>query len=816
MPIYPSLRAAVGRDRAAREGCKNSSSGLRHRGGPADEGLVAVPPRLARTRRDRIARAARWAISTAAALGAGGVLLFFSQPAAALVTKTEGGESVGITPREAHFYRDASVELKGLETGEAFIDEATASFTSNGAPVLHSANTYAIYWDPQAYYHGYWEEAIDGFMANMGNASGSLSDVFATDTQYTDSTNTPATGGSAFHGAYTDFNPYPEAGCEDPHPFEGGAPEVNKKPVCLTDAQVRAQLSEFITQHSLPKGMGTVYYLLTPPGVAVCLDTGGVATGHCSEFGGTFKELEEEEKNRQGAEEAKSAFVPSGNYESYERSFCSYHGAIGEGSASTVLYAMIPWTAGGAGDGHLFAADQTSDYPCQDGGFEPFTKPTGEPQEKEREKEKTPLEIEEFNKKNAKEKREAEEAEALGLTGPHLQEPNQLGEVIDVDSDHDLGLSDVIINQIATQQQNAVTDPLLNAWQDSSGKEVMDECRNNFEPKPGGAANAVPTTRSGTLFNQTIGKDYYLNDAFNMAGMRLPYPAVTCLQGVTDNPVFTAPNAVNANEIVGFNGMESSIYLNSTLTFPSKALTYPTFTWNFGDGTPEVGGFAPGSTSENSPASSPCPAPWIAPCAASTFHSYTYGGTYQVTLTVKDVGGHVNSVTQPITVVGPQPPAAAGSGSGQLNGSGGAGTGAPGSGPGGSPGGVHHTPVATAAILSRSLRRALRKGIVIRFSVNEALAGHVEVMLAASIARRRHIAGASAVGLPAGTPPQTIIAKSVLITAKGGTGTLTLHVGSKTAERLRRLHKASFLMRLMVRNGTGGNVIVLAPATLAG
>src|SRR5437588_1428156 len=142
MPIYPSLRAAVGRDRAAREGCKNSSSGLRHRGGPADEGLVAVPSRLARTRRDRVARAARWAISTAAALGAGGVLLFFSQPAAALVTKTEGGESVGITPREAHFHRDASVELKGLETGEGVIDEATASFTSNGAPVLHSANTY--------------------------------------------------------------------------------------------------------------------------------------------------------------------------------------------------------------------------------------------------------------------------------------------------------------------------------------------------------------------------------------------------------------------------------------------------------------------------------------------------------------------------------------------------------------------------------------------------------------------------------------------------------------------------------------------------
>ena len=43
-----------------------------------------------------------------------------------------------------------------------------------------------------------------------------------------------------------------------------------------------------------------------------------------------------------------------------------------------------------------------------------------------------------------------------------------------------LGLADLIVSQIGVQQQNIVTDPLLNAWQDSAGNEVTDECRNSI------------------------------------------------------------------------------------------------------------------------------------------------------------------------------------------------------------------------------------------------------------------------------------------------------------------------------------------------
>ena len=36
------------------------------------------------------------------------------------------------------------------------------------------------------------------------------------------------------------------------------------------------------------------------------------------------------------------------------------------------------------------------------------------------------------------------------------------------DGSPDTGLADLIVSQIGVQQQNIVTDPLLNAWQDTA------------------------------------------------------------------------------------------------------------------------------------------------------------------------------------------------------------------------------------------------------------------------------------------------------------------------------------------------------------
>jgi hypothetical protein len=655
-----------------------------------------------------------------------------------------------------------------------------------GHPVVHGESVYAIYWDPTDHYHGDWQDQIDRYLSNVGSASGALNSVFAIDTQYTDKSNLPAANTTSFHGAYTDTAIYPANGCVDPDP-----PQIADRigpgntPVCLTSTQMTAQLEAFITAHGLPKGMGTVYFLLTPPAVTVCLDGGGVG-GHCSGAGNT---------------EAL-----------YEHSFCSYHsyvnpGGLPTGDGNTILYGVIPWSAGGFGDPHLTSTDRTPGWECQDGGLDPTSKPPGEV---EHAHEKNQKEKEAFEQMDLEEKEVVEEQERF--EGAHEQEPNQQP-CPTPDGGCDTGLADLITNQLSLEQQNIVTDPLLNGWQDSTKSENTDECRFAFAMTIGGSLAALPETHAGTLYNQQLGQGvYYLNDAFNLAGMRLPYPGIPCLPGAALDPKFTAPSIVNSGEIVGFDGMESNITLNAAVNFPgggAPANNYATYSWNFGDGATATG---------SAPGAPPCEVNWNNPCAASAFHSYTYGGTYLVTLTVTDVGGHRAAVTHEVTVLGPPPPGAPGA-AGGPGASSGAGSGA------GSGSGSGHVvpppgkPIASAAVVSRSLKTALRKGVAVGYSVNEQVTGHFEVLMSRTLARKLKIHGSLAVGLPAGTPPEVVIAKAFLVTTKAGRSVMHVKLPKSVAARLRHAHSAPLMLRLVVRNAASTHpetTTVISSATLVG
>ena len=255
--------------------------------------------------------------------------------------------------------------------------------------------------------------------------------------------------------------------------------------------------------------------------------------------------------------------------------------------------------------------------------------------------------------------------------------------------------------------------------------------------------------------------------------------------------------------------MESDISLNDDIgyskTTGAEESKYATYKWNFGDETPEITGLAPGAPSLNSPETSPCELPWEAPCAASTFHSYRYGGTYNVTLTVTDTGGNTASVTEPVTVVGPSPPPPPGSG-----GPGGAGAnntpgGAGGSGTSSSTTPSAPGPIATAAAVSSSLKQVAKSGLVVRYTVNEQVAGRFEVLLEAATAHHLGISGPIATNLPAGSPKSLVIGHALLVTTKGGKSSVRIKFSKSVAKHLRHAHKVKLTLRLTAHNASKQN-----------
>jgi hypothetical protein len=178
--------------------------------------------------------------------------------------------------------------------------------------------------------------------------------------------------------------------------------------------------------------------------------------------------------------------------------------------------------------------------------------------------------------------------------------------------------------------------------------------------------------------------------------------------------------------------------------------------------------------------------------------------------------GHTTSATHEVSVNGPLPPPPApapGSGSSAAASSAAPAGGSPvATGPPPVP-----APVAADSVISRTLRSVAKNGVVVRYSVNEQVAGHFDVLLNRSVARRLGISGPLAVGLPSGSPPQLVIAKAILVTTAGGRSTVKIQLSKRTCQHLARQAKTTLMLRLVVRNSarTPSTTTVLSTFTLS-
>jgi hypothetical protein len=144
----------------------------------------------------------------------------------------------------------------------------------HGGPVMQTNAVYALYWAPGGAFAGSanYQNVIDGFFTNVAKASGSTSNVYDSDTQYTNAAGAHIAYISTFTGAIVDTNAFPANGCTDRYTS-----------VCLTDAQISAEINAVIAARGLPRGTGTLYFLFTPKNVGSCYDAADCAfTQYCA------------------------------------------------------------------------------------------------------------------------------------------------------------------------------------------------------------------------------------------------------------------------------------------------------------------------------------------------------------------------------------------------------------------------------------------------------------------------------------------------------------------------------------------------------
>ncbi len=267
-------------------------------------------------RSNRIRRAALAVALAFAALCAG------AQVAGAVVVRAPDGQFLGVTPHIGV----APTSIPGVAAARR--GSAGIGFSSNGnlnyhgGQVLHSTAPYLIFWDPGSAITTASQDLFERYFTDVAAAGGQVTNVYAVDRQFTDSTGFAdyQQSFSSATQAIADTQPYPGRDMVNcPH----AAPTY---PHCLTDTQLQAEITRLIAADGLPQGTGAnapIYFIVTPSTVNICADSMDCA----------------------------------------DNTFCAYHSGYANGP-NTVLYATIPMFFNGASSAQNPKACQFDNNPA--------------------------------------------------------------------------------------------------------------------------------------------------------------------------------------------------------------------------------------------------------------------------------------------------------------------------------------------------------------------------------------------------------------------------------------------------------------------
>jgi PKD repeat protein len=386
---------------------------------------------------------------------------------------------------------------------------------------------------------------------------------------------------------------------------------------------------------------------------------------------------------------------------------------------------------------------------------------------------------------------------------------------------------DVALKAVSHEHNETITDPLGDGWWNlNNGNENGDQCNsttNNskaFTPTLGGTAG------SGTLYNQLInGHQYYIQSEWSNGDIDCtmkPTPGVL-------TPAFTAP-VRPAGTAIPFDPSPTT-----------SAHTITSYQWDFGDGTTAFGpspshAYAttgsypvkltvtddrgqttsvtqnaiadkapaaaftatPGTATQGSAiafdGSSSSDADGTVASYAWTFgdgatatgakpaRAYGSAGTFTVTLTVTDNLGVTNAVSQSVTVTAPPvvPP---------------------------TPPTMVINPAVSASLVSNSLAKIAKNGLLAGFNVNEPGAAKFDLIAPAGIVKSLHLTGPTATLTAKKKVKPVLLATTTLVIPQAGAGQAKLKLSKAKIKKLRRRRSVSLVLRMTFTDAAGQRAV---------
>jgi PKD repeat protein len=683
---------------------------------------------------------------------------------------TEAGVAIAPSARGASLPTGVSAVTSGSSCTDPWLatdlggpSMPSAGLCYRGGAVMNKNETYALTWDQDRNYWSRTRGYVEQYLRDVADGSGSLGSPYALTPQYSDAGG-KAQNASIFGGGCIDYGNVGGSACEfgnagtagHDFPANGCAPSgdsfVNVNLVaandrCLTDAQLKGEVSTMVTQTGIlsrtQPGYTPLVTLLLPPGLEDCLDA---SHNLCSTNGQLTPPPPAVSANT-----ANGATIAPGNY-GIEITYTTSGGETVASSAQTVtatgtdstITISSPPPAPGATGWYAYVT-QPNGVTYMRQGSTPntigtdvtlATPPTGGP---------TPPNVPSFCSYHSQVNVGGTEVAYVvqpWTAGTNCDEPG----IPDIPQDPTeeqlaLAVGARLVSPLSESHIASIVNPGFDGWAALNGSETEDN----------GGCTPLPRALDQVTVGNSSQNPYYLQREFNNAGV-LEFDPVTyygCAPVNTFEPSFVAPSAVDQSDEVQFDGSSTA----STLMVPNAG-----YAWNFGDGGTATG--------------------------PSVVHSFAKGGIYTVTLTVTDRGGDKGTSTQSIVVLGaagqnPTPPTTQ------------------------QPGGGHSAAPAPAfqvhlQLSPQSLKSVLRNGIALQVHSNKVANGILTVSISRAEAKRAHI--------KVGRGSSVVIARGTTSAVKNGVSHLLLHLPRKVAAKLKKLRHATFSVRLSLVASGGGHL----------